>query len=78
VWFNPCRNDEFKAHFVSNGVDRDFIRKALTVPPEQMWFPTTKELLDAHVITQTTALPAAIRESVFTAGSRTAGTLHTH
>jgi hypothetical protein len=54
VWFSDCRNGTYVAYMVANGVQRDFITRALSVSPERLWIPTPAELLAAHVITGTT------------------------
>jgi hypothetical protein len=33
------------------GVAAGFIREALSTPPSRIWYPTTEELIAAHVIT---------------------------
>jgi hypothetical protein len=54
VWFVDCRNDRYIAYLTANGVQEQFIRRALAVNPHDIWFPTPSELLAANVITATT------------------------
>lgn len=54
VWFVDCRNDRYIAYLTANGVQEEFIRRALAVDPDDVWFPTPSELLAANVITGTT------------------------
>jgi hypothetical protein len=42
---------DMRAMYVKAGVAPDFLDKALSVPPESMWFPTVDELISAKVIT---------------------------
>ena len=44
-------NAEFREAFRARGVSADFIDRALATPASGMWYPTTRELTDAHVIT---------------------------
>ena len=53
VWNAPCNNAQYEAYLVMKGIDRKFAREVLAVPPEKMWYPTAKELIEAHVITGT-------------------------
>lgn len=42
---------DMRQMYVKAGVTPDFLDKALSVPPNNMWFPTVDELLSAKVIT---------------------------
>jgi hypothetical protein len=42
---------EFRDALQLKGAPEEFISKALSTPPDSMWYPTAQELLDAHVIT---------------------------
>lgn len=44
------------------GLKRDFISKIVSTPQDALWYPTTRELLDAHVITSTAEWEAARTE----------------
>jgi len=44
-------NDDLASQYRSAGVDALFIRRALSVPPDEMWFPTANELQMARVVT---------------------------
>jgi hypothetical protein len=44
--------DRYKQGLIDRGVSPDLVDRALTVPPSQMWYPTTEELWNAHVITR--------------------------
>jgi hypothetical protein len=41
----------FRYALEAKGVPQEFIAKALATPAASMWYPSTQELLDAHVIT---------------------------
>jgi hypothetical protein len=43
---------EFKDLFRRKGLPEEFIRKALTTSPNDMWYPTEDELLSAGVVTE--------------------------
>jgi hypothetical protein len=53
VWNSLCNNAEYESYLVKKGIDRQFAREVLAVPPEKIWYPTEKELIEAHVITRT-------------------------
>jgi hypothetical protein len=42
---------EFRKTLLSKGVPEEFVSRALSTPPSSIWYPTTEELLAAHVIT---------------------------
>ena len=42
---------DMRAMYLKAGVDGDFLDKVVRVAPDNMWFPTVDELLDAKVIT---------------------------
>jgi len=44
-------NEQFREFFRSKGLPEDFIRKALSAPPNDMWYPTDAELVAANVVT---------------------------
>lgn len=46
-------NASFKTALSRVGASPDFIDKATTTTPEDLWFPTTEQLKQAHVITAT-------------------------
>jgi hypothetical protein len=51
------------------GVPQAFIQEALTTPPSSIWYPTTDELIAAHVVTAIVAEPAeSISRSSLLAG----------
>ena len=39
--------------FLEKGVSNDFVRKAFSVPHDDMWYPSTDELIKAGVVTHT-------------------------
>ena len=43
---------QLAARYVAAGVDADFMRKAVAVSPDSIWFPNAVELLNAHVVTK--------------------------
>jgi hypothetical protein len=43
--------NRFREVFKENGVPDSFVERALATPPSTVWYPTARELLDAHVIT---------------------------
>ena len=43
--------DADKVYFESKGISKAFIDKAFSTPSKELWFPTTKELIDNNVIT---------------------------
>lgn len=47
----PNINDDIRAYFRDHDIPNDFANKAVSTPSRQMWYPTTDELLKAHVIT---------------------------
>ncbi len=55
VWNTRCENSAWD-NFAKAGVAPEFIREVSTVPSEKMWFPTIKELVEAHVVTRVTPL----------------------
>jgi hypothetical protein len=61
-WFSKCDDTKYEAHFVVNGIDAEFTRKAMLVAADDMWYPTVAELRAAHVVTSTTR-PAEDQES---------------
>jgi LysM repeat protein len=48
-----CRKHE--TAMIAIGVNADFARKAMSIPPAGMWRPTPRELLGSHVVTSITA-----------------------
>ncbi|HUK02044.1 MAG TPA: GYF domain-containing protein [Steroidobacteraceae bacterium] len=44
--------ESFRRIFLARGIPSSFIERALATPASSMWFPSTQELLDAHVITK--------------------------
>jgi hypothetical protein len=53
VWYVECKDQEYFSYLAASGIDETFIRKALSVDPRDIWYPTPEELLAAHVITRT-------------------------
>ncbi len=53
VWYFPCENQKYSSYLIASGIDEIFIRKALSVEPQDIWYPKREELLAAHVITKT-------------------------
>jgi hypothetical protein len=45
-------NRAWAKHYVALGIDPEFTKRALNVPPNDMWYPTADELMAAGVITQ--------------------------
>ena len=43
-------NAAMREAYLAKGVDKDFIQKALSYPPEDMWYPSHEELLKAGVV----------------------------
>ncbi|TLY71329.1 MAG: hypothetical protein E6K49_15640 [Gammaproteobacteria bacterium] len=41
----------FRRVFLENRIPASFVNRALSTPPSAIWYPTTRELLDGHVIT---------------------------
>ena len=50
-------NDTLRLAYEQAGIDQPFITKALARGHDDMWLPTTAELVAAHVITRRTAQP---------------------
>ena len=50
-WVFASANERGKKYLISRGVKPEFAEKAYTVSNTDMWFPTTKELIDARVVT---------------------------
>lgn len=44
-------NQKYEQYFAGRGVDADFIRRATSTPPDDMWYPTNDVLLAAGVLT---------------------------
>jgi hypothetical protein len=53
VWYFECENQKYSSYLVASGFDGTFIRRALSVDPRDIWYPTPEELLAAHVVTKT-------------------------
>ncbi len=53
TWLYDCDETEQLAFFKRMGIDEKFVRKWQRVPNADVWYPTTEELLTAHVITGT-------------------------
>ncbi|HVX80623.1 MAG: hypothetical protein ACTHOR_14410 [Devosia sp.] len=51
-------NEVSVMQYTTDGVDRAFMQRAVSIQPAEMWFPTVKELYAAHVITAVAATPA--------------------
>ena len=43
--------ERMRAAYVAAGVDPNFVWRAVTVPADDMWFPTNQELVEANVLT---------------------------
>ena len=43
--------ERFRRVFLENRIPASFVNRALSTPPSAIWYPTTRELLDGHVIT---------------------------
>ena len=53
AWYSYCNIAESEDYLVANGVDVQFVRKAMRVDPRKIWYPDTSELLAARVVTST-------------------------
>lgn len=53
VWYAGCENHKYASYLVARGIDEIFVRKALGVSPQSVWYPRPDELLAAHVVTKT-------------------------
>jgi hypothetical protein len=53
VWYSPCENQKYSSYLAARGIDENFIRRALSVEPPDIWYPRPEELFAAHVITRT-------------------------
>ncbi len=53
VWYLDCENQKYSSYLAASGIDEPFIRRALSVDPRDIWYPTSEELLAAHVVTRT-------------------------
>ena len=66
VWYDECNDHQYKTFMARNGIDPEFVKKAMAVPASSIWFPTVEQLMAAHVVTRTTRLsfdndPAPLR-----------------
>ena len=53
-WRCPdCENQKYSSYLIASGIDETFIRKTLSVEPQDIWYPKPEELLAARVITRT-------------------------
>ena len=53
VWYIECETKKYSTYLAASGIDEIFIRRALSVNPQDIWYPKAEELLAAHVITRT-------------------------
>ncbi len=54
TWLDECNKEKDIVEFLkSMGIDEKFAEKGQRVPSSDVWYPTTQELLAAHVITGT-------------------------
>ena len=53
VWYVDCKNQKYSSYLAASGIDGTFIRRALSVDPQDIWYPRPEELLAANVITKT-------------------------
>jgi len=53
IWYLACTNQKGSSYLTASGIDATFIRRALSVEPQDIWYPGPEELLAAHVITRT-------------------------
>jgi hypothetical protein len=53
VWYVDCENQKYSSYLAASGIDESFIRRALNVEPPDIWYPSSEELLAAHVVTRT-------------------------
>jgi hypothetical protein len=40
VWYSPCENQKYSSYLVASGIDESFIRRALSVEPPDIWYPS--------------------------------------
>ncbi len=57
TWLDECDEKGVLEFFKSMGIDEKFVKKGQRVPSADIWYPTTQELLAAHVITGTELPP---------------------
>jgi hypothetical protein len=43
---------QLAARYVAAGIDADFMRRAVAISPDSIWFPNYVELMNAHVVTR--------------------------
>ena len=43
-------NEPMRSAYRAAGIDENFIEKALSYGPNDMWFPSHKEMIDADVL----------------------------
>jgi hypothetical protein len=53
VWWLDCENQKYTDYLAASGIDRTFIRRALSVDPQDIWYPRPEELMAANVVTKT-------------------------
>jgi hypothetical protein len=53
VWWFDCENQKYTDYLAASGIDRIFIRRALSVDSRDIWYPKPEELIAANVVTKT-------------------------